>query len=237
MTLISKTKPKFWLVVPAAGVGQRMQSSCPKQYLTLNGQYILDLALQAVLNHADIAGCRVAISPDDNRYSQTESASDVRVTDCPGGAQRADSVLAGLSALADVADDRDWVLVHDAARPCLHPNDLGKLISELSDHPVGGLLATPVTDTLKKSVPGSQDVDKTVDRQGLWRALTPQMFRFGILKSALEHAQAGALAMTDEASAIEAIGKTPCIVEGRPDNIKVTVPADLALAEFVLSRF
>lgn len=234
---MSKTRPKLWLVVPAAGVGQRMQSSCPKQYLTLNGQYILDIALQAILNHADIAGCRVAIGPDDRLFSKTESANDARITRCPGGAERADSVLSGLNALADVADDQDWVLVHDAARPCLHPDDLSRLIRELSDHPIGGLLATPVTDTLKKTVSGSHDVDRTVDRQDLWRALTPQMFRFGILKSALEHALAEGMAITDEASAIEASGKTPCIVEGRTDNIKVTVPADLALAEFILSRF
>jgi len=231
------TTPKLWLVIPAAGSGQRMGSARPKQYLSLRGRLILDLAIASVLDNADLAGCVVAISADDPQWEETEASRDSRVHHCIGGQLRADSVMAGLQWLEERAGQDDWVLVHDAARPCLHPRDLKRLIRELADHKVGGLLAAPVTDTLKKSVTGSAEVLETVDRRELWRALTPQMFRYGILKSALQDAAAENRSVTDESSAVEQAGFFPCIVEGRPDNIKVTVPADLALADFVLSRF
>ncbi|MDI9246829.1 2-C-methyl-D-erythritol 4-phosphate cytidylyltransferase [Marinobacter sp. CHS3-4] len=231
------TDPKLWLVIPAAGSGQRMQSTRPKQYLTIADQFILDLSISAVLDHAPMAGCVVALSPDDSLWHDTRASKDPRVQRCDGGKERADSVLAALEALGSSADREDWVLVHDAARPCLHPDDLGSLIRVVSEHSVGGLLATPVTDTIKKADTTGTEVTETVDRRHLWRALTPQMFRFGILSDALRSAFKEGLPVTDEASAIEQVGYSPCIVEGRPDNIKVTVPADLALAEFILNRF
>lgn len=231
------TTQKLWLVIPAAGSGQRMQSSRPKQYLPLRGRLILDLSISSIVDAIDLAGCAVAISPDDPWWHETDASKDHRVACCSGGQQRADSVLAGLEWLDGKARDNDWVLVHDAARPCLHPDDLARLVSELADHKVGGLLAAPVTDTLKKTGAGRPDVQETVDRTDLWRALTPQMFRYGILKSALQASLSAGRSVTDEASAVEQSGYYPCIVEGRPDNIKVTVPADLAMADFVLSRF
>jgi 2-C-methyl-D-erythritol 4-phosphate cytidylyltransferase len=214
-----------------------MQSSRPKQYLSLRGSLILDLAISHVIDTIELAGSVVAISPDDPWWGETQASRDDRITCCAGGEKRADSVLAGLRALESRAGDNDWVLVHDAARPCLHPDDLNRLVFQLSDHQVGGLLAAPVTDTLKKTGAGTLDVLETVDRSQLWRALTPQMFRYGMLKSAMQASLSAGRPVTDEASAIEQSGYFPCIVEGRPDNIKVTVPADLALADFVLSRF
>ena len=140
------SKPRYWLIVPAAGSGQRMKADCPKQYLKLDQQYILDITLSRLLGHADFSGCVVAIRADDPWWPETMASSDTRIDTCSGGAERADSVLSALEALASRADDDDWVLVHDAARPCLHPNDLERLLTQLQDHPVGGLLATPVAE-------------------------------------------------------------------------------------------
>ena len=231
------TTPKLWLVIPAAGAGKRMQSARPKQYLSLRGSLILDLAVACISDHLPLAGCVVVLGHEDPWWCETRASQDASVHRCTGGQQRADSVLAGLEWLDGRAAGDDWVLVHDAARPCLHPDDLNRLLMELANHEVGGLLAAPVTDTLKKTGTGSRDVVETVDRNHLWRALTPQMFRFGILKSALKASISAGRSVTDEASAIEQSGYFPCIVEGRPDNIKVTVPADLAMADFVLGGF
>lgn len=230
------SKPRYWLIVPAAGSGQRMKADCPKQYLRLDQRFIIDITLSRLLDNAAFAGCVVATGPNDRWWSETEASKDRRIRTCIGGAERAESVLAALDALSGRANDDDWVLVHDAARPCLHADDLARLLADLKDHPVGGLLATPVADTLKRTGPESCEVEATVDRRDLWRALTPQMFRFLALKQALESAIDSGFPVTDEASAIEFAGQMPCIVEGRPDNIKITVPADLALAGFILKR-
>lgn len=230
------SKPRYWLIVPAAGSGQRMKADCPKQYLRLDQRFIIDITLSRLLDNAAFAGCMVATGPNDRWWPETDASKDRRISTCIGGAERAESVLAALDALSDRANDEDWVLVHDAARPCLHSDDLARLLTDLKDHPVGGLLATPVADTLKRTGPGSYEVEATVDRRDLWRALTPQMFRFLTLKQALESAIDSGYPVTDEASAIEFSGQIPCIVEGRPDNIKITVPADLALAGFILKR-
>lgn len=230
------SKPRYWLIVPAAGSGQRMKADCPKQYLRLDQRFIIDITLSRLLDNAAFAGCMVATGPNDRWWPETEASKDRRIRTCIGGAERAESVLAALDALSGRANDDDWVLVHDAARPCLHADDLARLLADLKGHPVGGLLATPVADTLKRNGPGSCEVEATVDRRDLWRALTPQMFRFLALKQALESAIDSGYPVTDEASAIEFAGQRPCIVEGRPDNIKITVPADLALAGFILKR-
>lgn len=231
------THPRLWLVIPAAGIGQRMKAECPKQYLRLNDRYILDITIARVLDSASFAGCMVALNARDQWWPGTESAADGRVRTCAGGKERADSVLSALNALSDVAGADDWVLVHDAARPCLHQDDLARLTDTLQDHPVGGLLAAPVADTLKQS-DGAQPpaVVSTVDRRRLWRALTPQMFRLGALQQALESCLAAGHGVTDESSAIEFSGKMPVLVEGRSDNIKITVPSDLALAGFILGQ-
>ncbi|MFO7529765.1 MAG: 2-C-methyl-D-erythritol 4-phosphate cytidylyltransferase [Marinobacter sp.] len=231
------TIPNFWLVVPAAGIGKRMKSEVPKQYLTLSNRFILDITLSRLLDNADFSGCMVPLSPQDHWWPDTEAVNDDRIQSCTGGKERADSVLSALHALQEQADENDWVLVHDAARPCVHPDDLANLIDTLSGHPIGGLLAAPVADTLKQADDGQPpEVEATVDRSRLWRALTPQMFRFGALIRALEACLDAGHRVTDESSAMEFSGNMPVLVEGRPDNIKITVPSDLALAGFILSR-
>lgn len=232
------TSPKLWLIVPAAGIGQRMQAECPKQYLRIDSRYILDITLSRLLDSAHFAGCMVPLNPSDHWWPDTEASRDDRIQTCTGGAERSDSVLAALHALAEQVGEDDWILVHDAARPCVHQDDLVRLIETLSDHPVGGLLAAPVADTLKQGGKGANpEVTATVDRRRLWRALTPQMFRYSMLVEALERAREKGQPVTDESSAMEFSGNMPLLVEGRPDNLKVTVPADLDLAGFILSRF
>lgn len=231
------TIPDLWLVVPAAGIGQRMQAECPKQYLKLSDRFILDITLSRLLDNGSFKGCMVPLSAQDHWWPDSESVNDDRIQTCTGGKERAHSVLSALHALEEQADDSDWVLVHDAARPCLHPHDLSNLIDTLFEHPVGGLLAAPVADTLKRAGESAPpEVEQTVDRSRLWRALTPQMFRFGALRGALAFCLEQRQAVTDESSAMEFSGNMPLLVEGRPDNLKITVPSDLALAEFILSR-
>lgn len=230
--------PKLWLIVPAAGIGQRMLAECPKQYLRIDNRFILDITLSRMLDTGLFAGCMVPLNTDDRWWPNTDASKDDRIQTCNGGAERADSVLSALSALARQAAAGDWVLVHDAARPCVHSSDLANLISTLSNHPVGGLLAAPVADTLKKAkLSQLPEIIGTVDRSQLWRALTPQMFRYAKLVEALERALNEGQPVTDESSAMEFSGNMPVLVEGRSDNIKITVPADLDLAGFILSRF
>ncbi len=220
---------KFWAVVPAAGVGKRMQADRPKQYLLLAGQTVLERTLTRLLESEVFSAVAVAISTGDPYWQELPIAKNSLVITAPGGKERADSVLSALRSLRDVAKDEDWVLVHDAARPCLTVGDTHHLIETLKDDEVGGILALSSHDTLK-----SVDVDKitaTIDRSSIWRALTPQMFRYGLLKQALEQAE-GNPRVTDEASAVEMLGLQPKIVEGRPDNIKITRPEDLLLAQF-----
>lgn len=229
--------PSLFLIVPAAGIGQRMQAECPKQYLKLHGRFVLDISLSRMLASATFKGCMVPLSAQDRWWADTESSRDDRVQICTGGKERADSVLAALSALDGQAAEDDWVLVHDAARPCVSAADVARLVDAALEHPVGGLLAAPVADTLKQSDGATPPaVAQTVDRSRLWRALTPQMFRFGDLKRALALCLEQGYSVTDESSAMEFSGKLPVLVEGRADNLKITVPSDLALAEFVLGR-
>lgn len=224
---------RFWVVVPAAGSARRMGAAVPKQYLPLAGRTVIDWSLAPFLAHPRTAGVVVALSADDQRWSQTTLASNEKVTTTRGGAERMDSVLAGLRALQDRAVPDDWVLVHDAARPCLSTSDLDRMLNELSDDAVGGLLAAPVVDTLKRADEGGR-VSQTVPREQLWRALTPQMFRYVLLQRALESAQAKGVAVTDEAQAVEALGFQPKLVAGDADNIKITLPEDLPRAERIL---
>lgn len=226
----------YWAVIPAAGIGTRMAAVIPKQYLPLHGSTVIECTVQRFLSHPRISGVVVVIAPDDVHWSRTAlhgSASSLFVVE--GGAERYHSVLNGLMRLAGMAQSHDWVLVHDAARPCLRHDDIDRLIATLADHPVGGLLGVPVADTVKRA--GSEgNILETVSRAGLWRALTPQMFRLGELIQALRHVVDNKLAVTDEAAAMELTGHAPRMVEGHADNIKITVPQDLALAELYLRR-
>jgi 2-C-methyl-D-erythritol 4-phosphate cytidylyltransferase len=222
----------LWCVVPAAGRGARFGGGIPKQYLTLAGKPMLLRTIEALTTHARIAGVMVAIAADDRHWRDVASAKPVITT--TGGEQRADSVLASLRALRGMVADDEFVLVHDAARPCVRVDDISRLIEQ--GVPAGGaLLAAPVRDTLKRSGPG-QRVEATEPRDARWRALTPQMFRLGELIGALESAIAEGIAITDEAMAMERAGHGPLLVEGSESNIKVTTPDDLALAEFILAR-
>lgn len=224
---------KFWVIVPAAGSARRMGSAVPKQYLPLAGRTVIEWSLAPFLAHERAAGVVVALASQDQRWSQTSLATDLKITTAIGGAERMDSVLAGLRALQDRVAPEDWVLVHDAARPCLPTSDLERLLSELSEDAVGGLLAAPVVDTLKRADAGDR-VAETVPREKLWRALTPQMFRCHILRRALESALSRGVAVTDEAQAVEALGLQPKLVAGDADNIKITLPEDLLRAERIL---
>ncbi len=223
--------PSFWVVIPAAGVGSRMRADRPKQYLRLGGQTILEHTLDCFLDHPQLRALVVCLAEDDPYWPDLNCARDGRVHRAAGGSERADSVLAGLQALSGLgAQDTDWVLVHDAARPNLAIDDLNRLLSVLADDPVGGLLAVPARDTLKRAGADGR-VQETVDRSVIWQAYTPQMFRLGSLREALADALVSGVAVTDEASALEWAGHHPRLVEGRADNLKITRPEDLQWLE------
>ena len=219
--------PAFWVVIPAAGVGSRMQADRPKQYLPLGGRCLIEHTLDCFLGQPGLQGLVVCLSAADGWWPDLTCASDPRITRTDGGRERADSVLNGLHKLVNLgAAEDDWVLVHDAARPNLAESDLHKLLHTLKNDPVGGLLAVPVRDTLKLANADGR-VSSTPDRSLFWQAYTPQMFRLGALRSALSDALAAGVTITDEASAMEWAGQPPRLVEGRSDNIKVTRPEDL----------
>lgn len=224
-----------WALIPAAGVGRRFGSALPKQYLELAGQRVIDHVLELLLAHPAISGCVVALDDADGYWPEGPFADHPRVQRVSGGSERCYSVRNAISALAGRAGDDDWVLVHDAARPCLRRSDLDALLHALTDEPVGALLAVPVHDTVKQAGEGGRIV-RTVARTGLWRAYTPQAFRLGLLRHALDSALARDLVVTDDASAVELLGLAPRLIEGHADNIKITRPQDLALARFFLQQ-
>ena len=225
----------IWAVVPAAGLGRRMAAEVPKQYLQISGVTLLEHTLRALLNCAELRGLIVALDPGDRRADNVALLSDPRVMTAAGGFDRAESVRSGLAVLETLAEPDDWVLVHDAARPCLPLNNLMGFIKTITDSGVGGLLAQPCTDTLKV-VNEDGVVASTLDRTTIWRAQTPQMFRLGILCAALDQARVEGVKVTDEASAVEASGHPVQVLEGPASNIKVTVPDDLELVKFHLRR-
>ena len=225
----------IWAIIPAAGIGRRMGGSLPKQYLPLAGRTVIDNALSVLVDHPQVAGLWVALGAEDAYWSATGYAAHPAVSRVTGGAERVDSVRNALSAMAGAVDMNDWVLVHDAARPCLRRTDLDRLIAAVRHHEVGGLLGMPVRDTMKRTDADGR-VETTLDREGLWHAFTPQMFRYALLVEAIDRALADGVAVTDEASAVEHMGLRPLMVEGRTDNIKVTRPLDLPLAEFFLAQ-
>jgi 2-C-methyl-D-erythritol 4-phosphate cytidylyltransferase len=225
---------RIWFVIAAAGASSRFGGSVPKPYLRIAGRSLLEHALRALARVPGIAGGVVVTTPVDRRFARLPASVRRGVTTVHGGPTRSASVLNGLQALASAAPD-DWVLVHDAARPCVPAADLSALVAECRRNAVGGLLAVRVTDTLKRADVENRSIG-TVPRDGLWRAQTPQMFRHGRLLRALQRAQAKGLDATDEAAAVEGLGLKPRLVEGSPLNIKVTRPSDLALAEAALRQ-
>jgi 2-C-methyl-D-erythritol 4-phosphate cytidylyltransferase len=228
----------FYALIPAAGSGSRMGGNIEKQYLSLNSVPMIAHAMMVLAREPRLAKIFVVLSPTDKRWNNYEWQGweeRIEVLRC-GGATRAETVLNGLDAISKVCDPDDWVLVHDAARPCLPDELLGKLLDEVTDDPVGGLLAVPVADTLKRAAPESASgvrAEATVPRAGLWQAQTPQMFRHGKLVEALRAAGSD---MTDEASAIEQLGLQPRLVESDSRNLKVTYPQDLELAGLILGK-
>ncbi|TDJ64025.1 MAG: 2-C-methyl-D-erythritol 4-phosphate cytidylyltransferase [Proteobacteria bacterium] len=227
------SKCSVWAVVPAAGKGLRMGADIPKQYLQIAGKPVLQHTLEIFVGHSQIAGVAVVIAADDRLWATLDGVLTRKLRVTTGGRERCHSVLAGIDALSEDANDRDWVMVHDAARPCLRGADIDRMIDELKTSPWGGILAIPVRDTLKRCNDAGE-IEQTIDRAPLWRALTPQMFRLGLLRDALTAALAQDLFVTDEAQAIEAAGGIPRVVEGHADNIKITCPADVQLAEIYL---
>ena len=219
----------FSVVVPAAGVGSRMGASCPKQYLPLAGKFLIEHTLERLLGYPKVEQVIVAISASDTFFSTLAVASHPRVITTLGGAERADSVLNGLALVTS-----EWVMVHDAARPCITHQDLDLLIREAVT-PDGALLGSRVRDTMKRTDQHGL-IQKTVDREQLWHALTPQFFPTSLLRSALVKGKEHGAVITDEASAMELAGFRPKMVEGRADNIKVTRPEDLALAALYLQQ-
>lgn len=222
---------RHYALVPAAGNGVRFGSEIPKQYLELAGRPMIHHSLAALCLCEQIDRVWVILSPGDEwwgAYDWSGLGPKLHALFC-GGATRAESVANGLHAVADIVSDEDWMLVHDAARPCLSQTMLHALCRELQDDPVGGLLAVPVADTLKRADAAGRVV-ATEPREGLWQAQTPQMFRYGLLRKSL----AGNFNVTDEASALEAAGYQPRLVKADATNFKVTFPADLRLAELVL---
>lgn len=233
MRAMQISHPRHFAIVPAAGSGSRMAAARPKQYLSLLGRPLIHHALSVLCAAPAIDAVFVVLSVDDTEWATHDWSAlgpKLRPLFC-GGATRADSVLGGLRAIAGEAAAGDWVLVHDAARPCLAPWHVDKLVRELAHDEVGGLLAVPVADTLKRA-DEHRHVCETVPRDSLWQAQTPQMFRAALLAEALERAPQ----VTDEAGAVEAMGLHPLLVEGAPTNMKVTWPRDLALAELILRQ-
>lgn len=223
--------PRHYAIVPAAGSGSRFGAEKPKQYLDLLGRPLIFHTLRALTACPHIERVWVVLAPDDPwwpRYDWSELGAKLETVRC-GGATRAESVTNGLQAAAMVAADDDWVLVHDAARPCISAAMLDALFVDLAQDPVGGILAVPVADTLKRA-DAEQRVAATEPRDGLWQAQTPQMFRYGLLCDALQKCRD----VTDEAGAVEALGLAPKLVRGDATNLKVTYPADLALAAMIL---
>ncbi|BAO44572.1 2-C-methyl-D-erythritol 4-phosphate cytidylyltransferase [Thiolapillus brandeum] len=219
--------------MPAAGAGRRMGADIPKQYLQIHGKAVIDWTLETLLSHEDIETVTVALSSQDEYWPDTQSAADHRIQTVAGGRERCHSVLNALEALSQENDENDWVLVHDAARPCVRPEDISRLVQQASAHG-GGVLGVPVHDTMKRTDTQGRILE-TVERDRLWHAFTPQMFPLGKLHDSLQAALAAGIAVTDEASAMEWAGCQPLMVEGASSNIKITRPADLLLAEFYLS--
>lgn len=229
----SKAQQQFWVVVPAAGVGERMQADRPKQYLRLAGKTILEHTLSRLLEHPAVAGVVAVIADRDRYWETTAFAGDSRVIVAAGGRERYHSVLNGLAKLTALVAPQQWVLVHDVARPCLCLADIDALIGAIAGDADGYLLGAPVRDTMKQT-DGSGRVMATAERAGLWHAFTPQLFRLGQLQGALSDCLAKGVLVTDEASAMELCGFHPQMVAGSEQNIKITRPSDLPLAEWIL---
>ena len=227
---------QYWAIIPAAGVGKRMQADRPKQYLSLHGKTVIEHTLNRLLSMHEITGVVLSISEGDEYWADLNFQSSKPILIAKGGKERSDSVLNALYLLNKNIHKSELVyaLVHDAARPCVRTEDIQKLIKQCSDMN-GGLLALPVRDTMKRS-DNEKNVAKTVDRNNLWHALTPQMFRLDLLINSLQNAEKKQLPITDDASAMELANYKPKLIEAHEDNIKITRAFDLTLSELYLNQ-
>jgi 2-C-methyl-D-erythritol 4-phosphate cytidylyltransferase len=226
---------KYWVVIPAAGVGTRMGVDIPKQYISVNDKTILEHTIDCFLGREEIVKITVAISKADEFWPTLSISSHEKIITAPGGAERYQSVLNSLHAIANMADENDWVLVHDAARPCLNESAIDRLLQELSTNDVGGILALPCRDTMKRANTDIE-IEKTIERESLWHAQTPQMFRYGKLVKAIEHALQEKIVVTDESMAMELAGYKPKLVQGHQENIKITHKDDLKYLKLYLDK-
>lgn len=239
----------IWAIVPAAGIGKRMQSSIPKQYLSLNGRPVLEYTVNTLLQNNNIQGLVIALHENDEYWSDIKVNSKKPVLRVEGGKERADSVLNAIEVLSESEyfNESDWVMVHDAVRPCLLQQDIDRLVTDVGEDENGGLLALPVRDTMKRQLTLPFDVVETayaakvastVDRDNLWHALTPQYFPVNVLRHSLKEAMLKSdnsdFNITDESSAMELAGYSPQLIHGSEDNIKITRPDDLRLASLYL---
>ncbi|MCB1672158.1 MAG: 2-C-methyl-D-erythritol 4-phosphate cytidylyltransferase [Gammaproteobacteria bacterium] len=224
----------IWAIIPAAGIGRRMRAKVPKQYLNLNGRPIIETSLARIGSLSYVRQVVVMLNPEDTVWPTLGLEKNPKIVCQYGGENRYQTVLYGLRFLRAQAADDDWVLVHDAARPCVRRKDVDNLFAELGDHPVGGLLGALVDNTMKL-VDENHEVIATVDRVNVWSAFTPQVFRFRLLLDALEAVDKSQKTVTDEATAVELLGYRPLMVNGNRDNIKITHPNDLNLAAQILS--
>ena len=233
----SSSATNIWAIVPSAGSGQRMNNTIPKQYLELDGSLVIEQTLSTLLAEDKIHHITVCVAKTDQHWDKLNLEKQTRVSSVVGGATRADSVLNGIRAISDRASADDWLLVHDAARPCLSSSMLLSFIEQLSSDQVGGILAMRSNDTVKfaKQADTSDNrIEKTLDRNKVWYAQTPQMFRYGLLKKSLEQAIESGASITDEASAIEMAGHNPKLISGESKNIKITRAEDLELASLLI---
>lgn len=221
---------KYWAVIPAAGLGLRMNSHLPKQYLPLNGTPILEHTIKKFLENHYIEKIVVVLNRDDTYWQSLKLDHKPQILTTWGGKNRAESVLNGLELLKEAADEKDWILVHDAVRPYLRQQDIDRLIEQVNEHPIGGILGIPVRDTLKL-IDELGNIRSTLSREKTWHAQTPQMFRYQILLDAIKYALNHQKDITDEASAIELMNHPHKIIHGDPRNIKITFPEDLTLTE------
>jgi 2-C-methyl-D-erythritol 4-phosphate cytidylyltransferase len=232
---MNQSSSKFWCIVPAAGVGSRFSADIPKQFHQLNGQLVAQHTLSRLLKLSIIEAIYAPCDLASAYWSKVPATHDKRVHLIAGGSNRAQSVVNGLSAINGFAADNDWVLVHDMARPCVTPENIGQLIAALVGHPVGGILAATINDTLKL-VDAEKQILETANRSLYRAAQTPQMFRYGLLKNAIQSMLQEQIIPTDEASAMEYCGHSAQVVEGRQDNIKITKREDLAIAAAIIKN-
>jgi 2-C-methyl-D-erythritol 4-phosphate cytidylyltransferase len=217
---------KYWVVIPAAGVGSRMGVDKPKQYISINDKTIIEHTINCFIDREEIEKIVVAISKEDEFWPTLSISNHDKIIVAPGGEERYQSVLNSLQILSSKAEANDWVLVHDAARPCLNQSAIDRLIIELRTHDVGGILALPCRDTMKRANE-TGEIDKTVERESLWHAQTPQMFKYEKLLTAIEDALRKEIVVTDESMAMERLGYKPILVHGHQENIKLTHKDDL----------